>query len=658
MPELPTAEPPSVDAPLMLALDAARIGSFSWDLQTQRVKWSRAHQALWGSSDPAGDVALDAFTNRLHPDDVERVMAALKRSEHEHTPFREEFRVRWHDGSVHWMLSAGAFEYDGAHARCMRGVVVEVTTGALADQERAAHELRQRLMLDTLPQAVFLSSGTHNKVEYVNSTFTKLFGYTVCDVPTIPIWMERAYPDPAYRTKQIEDTTAEVMRTIDDPSFVVRMESRVRCADGTEKDIVWTYIRLPDLDLAFGCGQDVTEERHAEIERRRLEEQLRVSQKLEAIGSLAGGVAHDFNNHLTVIDNYTQFVIDDLAADDPRATDLREVRAAVQRATALTRQLLAFSRKQHLAPERLDLNDVIRGLLKMLGRLIGEHITIRPLLADDALAVIADRGSLEQVLMNLVVNARDAMPDGGQITIETRRCPAGEAAGEGVAPADARECIGLVLRDAGTGMDRATQERIFEPFFTTKSVGHGTGLGLSTVHGIVTQSGGTIRVQSELGRGTEFEILLPSAPKLGAASAAALDEPPSLTPVARAHTILVVDDDQSVLDAVVRALGNAGYRVLGALGGEQALRLFERAEAIQLLLTDIVMPGSDGRELAVRVRAMHPEVRVLFMTGYTDNEIGQHASPDDSSHWIDKPFTAEQLVRVVDRVLARPQSHT
>ncbi len=427
------------------------------------------------------------------------------------------------------------------------------------------------------------------------------------------------------------------------------------------------YAHFPDLKLATGDGlavdvelvasaYEVNGQRVVQLnlrditERRRLEDELRQSQKLEAVGRLAGGVAHDFNNLLAVINSYTELALDSLVPEHPLYADFEEVKKAGLRAAKLTGQLLSFSRKQILQPEICSLNTVVSELEKMLRRVIGEDVALSLRLAADLGNVRADPGQLEQVLMNLVLNSRDAMERGGTILISTAnadRLPeyARNRAGAGAGP-----YVCCSVSDTGCGMDEATLARMFEPFFTTKSVGKGTGLGLSTVYGIVKQSGGHIDVESQVGKGTTVRVYLPrqeadvaQAPQQGQVEAL----PPRAT-----ETILLVEDEPSVRRLLKRILSPLGFQVLAAESGAEALLLHERHRGpIHLLLTDVVLPGMDGCEVARALTAARPEVKVLYMTGYIAEAVFRHG-PMDPAVLIQKPFTVADLVRRIRGLLA------
>jgi two-component system cell cycle sensor histidine kinase/response regulator CckA len=383
-------------------------------------------------------------------------------------------------------------------------------------------------------------------------------------------------------------------------------------------------------------------------DRKLLEEQFRQAQKMEAVGRLAGGIAHDFNNLLTVINGYSSLALEELDSADPLYTSIGEVNKAGERAAGLTRQLLAFSRRQVLTVQVLDLNSVVADVDRMLRRVLGEDIQYGTAPAPALHSVRADRGQIEQVIMNLAVNARDAMPDGGRLMIETANVELDEnyaAQHSEVTPGD---YVMLAVTDTGHGIDAATLSRIFEPFFTTKPQGRGTGLGLATVYGIVKQSGGSIGVYSEPGQGTTFKIYLPRVN----APPERVERRPAARQITGSGTVLVVEDEESVRALILTVLKQAGYRILEARDGAEALAICDRHQGtIHLVITDIVMPEVSGRELAERVKTKRPEVKLLFMSGYTDNAMVQQGTLESDMPFLQKPFTPGALAGKVKALL-------
>ena len=396
----------------------------------------------------------------------------------------------------------------------------------------------------------------------------------------------------------------------------------------------------------FACiFADITERKQAEA-------RLAQAQKMESIGRLAGGIAHDFNNLLTVINGYSQLLLGKLKAGDPLRATLAEIHKAGERAAALTRQLLAFSRKQVLAPRVLDLNRLVEEMSPMLERLAGEDAELSVALHAESGEVYADPHQLEQVLMNLAANARDAMPGGGKLRIETAQVERDGVYAASHPDARAERYVMLAVSDTGVGMDEATRQQIFEPFFTTKEVGKGTGLGLSMIQGIVAQSGGYIEVYSQPGHGTTFKVYLPAL----AGVAAEASRPAAGPPQGGKESVLIVEDQAEVRDYTVAVLKDYGYRVIAADNAGEALLVCEREpESIDLVLTDMVMPNMSGRELAERLKAVRPGIKVLFMSGYTDDAVVHHGVVEEDAKFIQKPFSPEELAARVREILAPPE---
>jgi two-component system, cell cycle sensor histidine kinase and response regulator CckA len=426
----------------------------------------------------------------------------------------------------------------------------------------------------------------------------------------------------------------------------VRMEEELTLADGNK---VYFDVNIqPTTEGLVILSMDTTERRRTAQAHEALEEQLRQSQRMDAVGRLAGGVAHDFNNILSIILGYGESVLEQLQAKDPLRADVEEIHKAAQRAAELTKQLLMFSRQQLVEPKVLDLNEVLSGMERMLRRLLGEQLEIVSLLAADLGRIRADRGNIEQVIMNLVVNAKDAMPKGGRLTIETSNVFLDEAFARthlGSAPGP---YVLMTVTDTGIGMDKATRLRIFEPFYTTKEQGKGTGLGLSTVFGIVQQCGGGVWVYSEPGRGSTFKVYLPRTESLADAAR------PSTVPnnLRGVETVLLVEDEEGVRGVARRMLERHGYRVIVAQNAGEALLSCERRdEPIHVLLTDVVMPRVSGPELAARIQQRWPAMKVLYMSGYTDGSVIVHGVLEQGVSFLQKPFTSEQLARKLRDVL-------
>jgi PAS domain S-box-containing protein len=519
-------------------------------------------------------------------------------------------------------------EYEG-----VLGIATDITERHRAEEAMRASETRYRLMFDNSPLPKWLYDAETLRFLDVNEAAVREYGYSRDEFLTMTI---KDIRPPADVPALLEaERGANVT-----PKFGV-WRLRKKSGEIIQVEITKHTFTLGDRACRLAVGRDVTE-------RLRLEEQLRQSQKMEAVGRLAGGVAHDFNNMLSVILSYASLLLGDMKPGEPMRDDLEEIQKAGERAAALTRQLLMFSRQQVLEPKVLDLNEVLASMDKMLQRILGADVDLLSLPSQPLGRVRIDPSSVEQVIMNLVVNARDAMPTGGKLTMETDNVVLDDAyarAHLGVKPGPH---VMLAVSDTGTGIDKETLARIFEPFFTTKESGKGTGLGLSTVFGIVQQSGGSVWVYSEVGQGTTFKIYLPQID-------AAVDSTHSIAPpitLRGSETILLVEDDDQVRAVARDILRRNGYNVIEARNAGEALLHSERhPTTIHLLLSDVVMPQMSGPELAKRLAASRPEMRVLCMSGYTDDSIVRHGVIEAHLAYLQKPITPESLTTRVREVL-------
>jgi PAS domain S-box-containing protein len=536
------------------------------------------------------------------------------------------------------------------------GRSIDAMLRAVAEREDALRRLGhfQRALLDNAAHAI-IATNADGVVASFNPAAERLLGWTADEV------VGRVTPLAWHDREELERRAAQLTDELGEPVKPGLDALRARTRHGLPEEREFTFVRkdgtrvpvllglaaLRDSEGRFagmiGLATDLTEQK-------RLADELRQSQKLEGVGQLAGGIAHDFNNLLLVINSNAELVQGSLPEGDPRRDDLAEILTAGGRAAALTRQLLAFSRKQVLNPTVFSLNEAVSGMEKLLRRVIGEDVQIRLDLAPDAGSVRADQVQIEQVVMNLVVNARDAMPRGGTVTLSTARA---ELDGDPAAsPPDvaAGRYACVVVSDTGVGMDEATRTRMFEPFFTTKAPGKGTGLGLSTVYGIVKQSGGHVEVSSAPGEGTTVRVYLPRAAPVEHAAAG-----PAPTVAGGTETILLVEDEDAVRAIDERLLRRLGYRVLPATTGEEALRIAAaHADPIELVATDVILPGMDGHELACRLAALRGGIRVLFVTGYAGDRLAT-VRPDGSwGELLQKPFAPDDLARAVRAALARP----
>ncbi|MDB4944139.1 MAG: sensory box histidine kinase/response regulator [Labilithrix sp.] len=571
---------------------------------------------------------------------------------------------QWHIDLVGWSVITGNFVFVNVSLVLVLGVVIKALESALA------RSLATRKALEDEQDAlVALNRSLHEKraLLRIAGQTARLGGWRlelgsghvvwsdeVCDLFEVPAGTTPTLEEALafYSPESRERASDAVMRcSRDGAPFDIEIEMLtksgaslwVRSVGNADRDAAGNITHV------HGSVQDVTPRKHAEVRNARLEEQLRQAQKMETIGKLAGGVAHDFNNLLSIILSYSELLADDLPPGDPMRSDLEEIRGAGQRAVELTRQLLAFSRQQVLEPKIVDLAAVASGMENMLRRLLGEDIELTCSVAPGIGKVLVDPGQIEQVILNLAVNARDAMPSGGRLTIETAEVTLDDTyAGENVGVVPGPHVM-LAVTDTGTGIDLATQARMFEPFFTTKEKGKGTGLGLATVFGIVQQSGGIIGVSSEQGRGTTFRIHFPVARGAPAALVAA----PERALVHGSETILLVEDEEALRVLTRTILRRHGYTVIEAENGGDALMVCEQhASTIHLLLTDVVMPRMGGRLLAERLAPLRPGMKVLYMSGYTDDAVVRHGVLSATLSFIQKPVTPDALLRKVRETLS------
>jgi PAS domain S-box-containing protein len=548
-------------------------------------------------------------------------------------PFRVLEKTHQHrNGRLVVLETSGVPVFDaGGTFRGYRGVNRDITQRRKREQEL----VRLAAAVEQTADSIVITDVDGN-IEYVNPAFERITGYSEAEAlgRNPRILKSGNTPPGVYQ---------DLWRTIKRGDIWVGQLTNRR-KDGSCFDELVTISPLRDESGKIVNYVAVKQDRTAQLQ---LERQLQQSQRLEAIGQLAGGVAHDFNNLLTAILGYSELSLNRLNPDDRIAHNVHEIKKAAERAAALTRQLLAFSRKQILEPRILNLNSVVSDLNKMLRRLIGEDIDLVTRFAGDLKSVKADPSQMEQVLMNLVINARDAMPQGGKLTIETRNATLSAEYALRHQPIQPGEYVVLAVTDTGVGMDAETQTHIFEPFFTTKESGKGTGLGLSTIYGIVKQSGGYIWVHSEVGEGTSFKVYLPRV------DAAADPESRQVRgPIEKGNeTLLLVEDDSIVRRVTARLLKSAGYTVIEAESGKEALQAVSRHPEIALVITDVVIPEMSGGQLAEKLRRLTPDTRMLFMSGYTDDAVVRAGTVGLDIAFLEKPFTPQTLARKVRDVI-------
>ena len=580
---------------------------------------------------------VDKFwAEHVHPDDVQRLLQSFLSASQARESFRREYRLRRSDGEYRWILDRGVAQFDANGT--FTGYVctaVDITENKQVEKALRDSELRNRALVENTTYAIYLSD-ENDKLLDVNPALVKMLGY---DSPAELLAMNVAtgiFCNPEEAAKLAAQCN---------------LQGRLDCVDAEwrRKSGKPITVRLSGRSVSNVPGSLAYLEVIAEdvTERRTLEEQLRQSQKMEAVGRLAGGVAHDFNNLLNLIIGYAALLLESTALDDPARNRVEQIDKAAQRAASLTRQLLAFSRKQVLEPKVLNVNAIVEELDKMLRRLIGEHIDLVTVLSPFLGRVKADPSQIEQVIMNLAVNARDAMPRGGKLIIETANVYLDEAYAHKHAGLRPGPYVMLAVRDVGSGMNPETVSHIFEPFFTTKPKGKGTGLGLAMVYGVVVQSGGHVAVESKVGKGTSFKVYLPRVESVVPAEAL-----PPAEALKGSETILLVEDEEQVRRLACEILQASGYTILEASGGLDALQVCETNHGgIQLMVTDVVMPGMSGRELADELSTVRPEMKVLYVSGYTEDAIGEYGVLEEGVNFLQKPFRPSDLARKVRDVL-------
>jgi len=641
---------------LRFALEGANEGLWDWSIDTGDVYFSAAAEMMLGYE--PGEMERRAggtWDQSVHPEDMPAVQRAI--DEHvagETLAYEAEYRVRTKQGGWKWILGRGKVverNLDGTPRR-MTGIHIDITERKQSEETRARltaileserlraeaaireSEERHRLLFEENPIPLLVFDAESLMFLSVNAAAVRQYGYSYQEFTRMSIGDIRP-PEEAGLPLSGAESAPEVRAHRSGPYRHRRKDGSIVIVDVVSRDFVFAG-RHARLMLAI----DITEQRH-------LEDQLRQSQKIEAVGQLAGGIAHDFNNLLTIIKGNVELTLHQLPVGVPLRNDLEQVAHAASRAALLTRQLLAFSRKQVLSPTVLDLNEIVGEAERMLRRVIGEDITFVTELAPVVSPVTADRGQIEQVLVNLVVNARDAMPAGGVLTVATSDVdvsPA-EAAARGIT---AGSYVTLRVGDTGVGMDDATRSRIFEPFFTTKPVGRGTGLGLATVHGVVHQSGGFVAVESAPSAGSSFTVYLPKTASIESPRGVAV---PGSSFERGSETVLLVEDEDEVRAVARRVLAEAGYTVLEAANAAEAIEVFDQSGgSIAMLVSDVVMPGLNGHELSQMLRLRAPRLRTLFVSGYSFDARGDSSAFDDES-FLPKPYDPTELARRVRTIL-------
>jgi PAS domain S-box-containing protein len=626
---------------LRLAVDAAQMGLWEWDMLSNRVQWDARKHDVFGLAYGSFAGTKEAFFELVHPEDRPMLAAAITRAVEDGAPYHNEFRIIAPGGHTRWIANLGqVYRDDEGGPLRMVGVVYDVTDRKLTERALNDSEEKFRSIVETTSEWIW-TIDRNARLTYSNPAVERILGYRPNELVGLSL-QSLVHEDDLPKAKQILATSLAENRGW--TAFVVRCR---------HKDDTYRYLEchaVPIRDTAGdvigfrGSDRDITE-------RKQVEEGLRDAHRMEGIGLLAGGFAHHFNNLLTVITGHVDMA-SELSSSEAAQADLQVIRQAAQRGALLTRQLLTFAGRQLIAPAVINLNDLIDEMRTTLRRLVGEDIELNTELAPGLWNVTADRAQLDLVVMNLAVNAQEAMPDGGTLTITT----ANVAVGDEYAPRGAEVIPGdyvmMAVADTGAGMTEAISQQVFEPFFTTKEWGSDTsGLGLSTCYGVVAQQGGHIRVHTQPGSGSTFRIYL-SRQLLAADTVQRVDT--SVTRTRESLTVLVVDDEPGVRKLASRILRTTGYSVLEAASGAEACVVARAWHGrIHLLVTDVVMAEMSGVELAKRLQDERPGIETLYISGYSENAGGNQGIVDKTVHFLQKPFEAGALVQKVGKLLDR-----
>jgi two-component system cell cycle sensor histidine kinase/response regulator CckA len=587
--------------------------------------------ALW-ISDP------EFWANHIYPEDRERVVSLCAKSTRQLQDHEFEYRMIAADGSVVWLRDIVNVKIEAGEPTELTGVMIDITEQKDTQETVRNSEERFFKAFRSNPEGMGIATVAQGRIIEVNDAFLRALGYERQEVVGKTVAEFGLWVNPNDRR--------DLLSALDTGRPVLKRGANFRTKSGQTREFELSAetIQLQGEPCVLSVLHDVTQQKQ-------LEAQLRQASKMDAMGQFAGGVAHDFNNLLGIMLGYCELLMEKLAREDPNRTKVERILEAGGRAAGLTRQLLAFSRQQVLQPEILDMNAVVAEAVKLLHRLLGADIELVVKPGTNLGAVMADSVQIIQVILNLAVNARDAMPKGGTLTIETANVVVG--AGHVLAQAHAHNLgsphVVLTVRDTGEGMDAQTQTHIFEPFFTTKKVGKGTGLGLATVYGIVKQSGGFIYAESAPGKGTTFSVHLPHTASIAGAAASA--EKPDLCPVGT-EIILLVEDEEVLRKLTRESLEDAGYTVVEAQDCKDALRLLEKDKArIDLLLTDVVMPVMSGPELAAQLKGIVPGLLTIYVSGYPGSELEESHLRETGDAFLQKPYTRSDLLLTIRQVL-------
>ena len=624
----------------------AGIGSWELDLVRNHLVWSDEVFRIFELDATKFGASYEAFLEAIHPDDRARVNDAYTRSLQTREPYLITHRLKMEDGRIKYVEERCETEFDDAGKPLMsHGTIQDITGKVRAEEALREKDLINRQVIDTSLDAVVIIDDSGNIRDW-NRQAEVMFGWRREDA--LGLSLDATIIPHKYREAH-RAGMRHFLATGQGPVLNQRLELTALRRDGEEFpiELAISPMRVGERFNFSAFIRDLTSRKEGERERERLQEQLNQSQKLEAIGRLAGGVAHDFNNMLSVILGYTDMAAVRAAGNEAITTHLKEIRNAADRASGITRQLLAFARKQTVSPKVIDLNETIHSTFSVLRRLLGEDVELTWSPDENPQLVFVDPTQIDQLLVNLCVNARDSIEQSGRISIETGRAFFSEEDAADRTDIQAGDYVMMTVSDNGCGMDKETLAVIFEPFFTTKS--KGTGLGLATVYGIVKQNKGFVNVYSEVGIGTTFSVYLPRAMQ---ASASREEQPAAPAPaMSNKETILVVEDEPAILAMINEMLSSLDYNVLVAATPRLALELSSKTDHIDLLLSDVIMPEMNGRDLAIKLSAQRAGMKILFMSGYTSDFIDKHGVLESGVHFIQKPFSPVDLARKIREIL-------
>lgn len=620
-----------------------KIGGWEFDPATGQATWTKEVAKIY-DLDPNDEASVEKGLGFFRGEARKKIEVAVKEATDYGTPYDLTLEITSAKGRRKWVRTIGRPKMKDGRVVQVRGSFQDVTEQVLAGQKMLASEERFRLLVESAPDAIFVQ--TNRRFAYVNSATVRLFGAKSAEQLIGKPVLERFHPDD-------RDAVADRIRQLNEEKIPVPTRHEVCLQmDGTPVDIETSAIAMnyEGHDGALVFARNISDRIKADNDQKKLQNQLHQAQKMESVGRLAGGVAHDYNNFLSVIIGYTELSMISLDRDDALYRNLQEVLNAANRSKAITRQLLAFARKEEISPEVLELNTTVESMLKMIRRLIGEDIELAWLPGSRLWPVEMDPSQIDQILANLCINARDAIENTGRIVIETGNAFVDEAYCSQHPYCDEGEFVTLSVSDNGSGMDKETLEYVFEPFYTTKGMDKGTGLGLSTVYGIVKQNNGFINVYSEPGEGTLFKVYLP---RYKGEIGEAFKKESGEIQAGKGERILVVEDEPSILKLIEKLLKRYGYDVMIASTPAKAL---EKARAvdgeIDLLITDVIMPEMNGRELVEQLKAILPNLKYLYMSGYTADVIARSGVLEDGVTFIQKPFSSRDLAAKVREVMS------